>query len=130
MELKDFIKNTISSISEAILESQEELKSKGVLINPESYEVTQNGIKRFSVLKIENNRHLQTLEFDVLVGVESETGVKGGGRIKVAEILNIGADKSKTEINANQNRIKFDIPIAFSTVETPIKYIGEDRTMF
>lgn len=126
MELKDFIKNTISSISEAILESQEELNSKGVLVNPEKYEVTESGDKKFSNLKQLNNRHLQTLEFDVLVGIESETGAKGGGKIKVAEILNIAADKLKTETNASQNRIKFEIPIAFSTVETPSKYTGED----
>ena len=82
MELKDFIKNTISSISEAILESQEELQSKGVLINPENYEVAENGIKRFSVLKRKNNRHLQTLEFDVVVGVETESETKGGAGFK------------------------------------------------
>lgn len=126
MELKDFIKNTISSISEAILESQEELQSKGVLINPENYEVAENGIKRFSVLKRKNNRHLQTLEFDVVVGVETESETKGGGRIKVVEILNFGSEKSKTQVNANQNRIKFEIPIAFATVETPAKYLGEE----
>jgi hypothetical protein len=38
MELKDFIKNTISSISLAISESQEELKDKDVIINPEKIE--------------------------------------------------------------------------------------------
>ncbi len=129
MELKDFIKNTISSISEAILESQEELNSKGILVNPEKYEVTKNGDKRFNNFEQQNNRHLQTLEFDVLVGIESETGAIGGGRIKVAEILNVGADKLKTETNASQNRIKFEIPIAFSTVEVPEKHKGEPLGM-
>ena len=35
MELKDFIKNTITSICEAIIESQTELTDKGALINPD-----------------------------------------------------------------------------------------------
>jgi len=32
MDLKDFIKNTISSISDAITESQEELEGKGIIV--------------------------------------------------------------------------------------------------
>lgn len=45
MDLKDFIKNTITSISEAILESQEKLKDKDVLVNPEKVEIGKTGEK-------------------------------------------------------------------------------------
>ncbi len=126
MELKDFIKNTISSISEAILESQSELSDKGVLINPDKYYTSDTGDKMFSVHKHLNSRHIQTLSFDVLVGVESEKDSKKGGVLKVAELLSIGTDKSNTLANTNQNRIQFEIPIAFSTVEVPAKLIGEE----
>lgn len=43
MDLKEFIKTTISSISEAILESQQELQQKGVIVNPEKTEIGKTG---------------------------------------------------------------------------------------
>jgi len=119
MELKDFIKNTISSISEAILESQTELKEKGVIINPEKYEVTDTQTKSFGDF---GRRHIQTLKFDVLVGVEAEDNNKAGGGLKVAQFINVGGEKAKKNIIENQNRISFEIPIAFSTMELPEKY--------
>ena len=124
MELKDFIKNTISSISEAISESQQELKSKNILVNPERYDITEGGHKVFGKYEGMNNRHLQTLEFDVVVGVETEEGSTAGGRIKIVEFFSAGAEKSKSHTNANQNRIKFEIPIAFSTIEVPDELKG------
>ena len=126
MELKDFIKDTIASISEAILESQKELSTKGVLVNPELYSTSDNGVKSFGRFKNLNKRHLQTLEFDVLVGIDSENGGKKGGNIKVASFIDIGASKTNVSATSNQSRIKFEIPVAFSTVEVPEKYNGEE----
>ncbi|NLB79438.1 MAG: hypothetical protein GX796_11545 [Clostridiaceae bacterium] len=126
MELKDFIKNTISSIGEAISESQEELKSKNILVNPERYDITENGDKKFAKFKDSNRRHIQTLEFDILVGVESKQDSTRGIGVQVIKVLNIGNEKSKIQTNANQNRIKFEIPIAFSTIKTPEEYLGSE----
>lgn len=59
MDLKDFIKNTISSISEAIVESQNELKDKGVIVNPEKTEIGKNGEK---LLRSDGRRYVQNLD--------------------------------------------------------------------
>lgn len=117
MELKEFIKNSITSISEAILESQTELKEKGVLVNPEKFEVTSKGTKQLTTSG--SYRQVQTLKFDVLVGVESENEGKGGSKIAVAQILEIGGSKTKKKINENQSRISFEIPIVYSAVKVP-----------
>ncbi len=37
MELKDFVKTTISQISQAILEAQAENEGIGLIINPQAY---------------------------------------------------------------------------------------------
>ena len=119
MELKDFIKNTISSISLAIIESQEELKDKGVIVNPEKVEIGKNGEK---LLRNDGWRYIQNLEFDILVSAEESQNGKGKAELKVAGFLNIGGGIDDKSFNQNQNRIKFNIPVAFSTTETPEEY--------
>ncbi|MDO9186822.1 MAG: hypothetical protein Q7W13_12490 [Bacteroidia bacterium] len=119
MDLKDFIKNTISSISTAITESQTELAEKGVIVNPERMEIGKNGEK---LLRSDGWRYIQSLEFDILVGVEEQQNGNGKAELKVAGILNIGGGLTEQSTNQNQNRIKFNIPVAFPTSDTPEKY--------
>lgn len=119
MDLKDFIKNTISSISLAIIESQLELNDKGVIVNPEKVEIGKNGDK---LLRSDGWRYIQNLDFDILVGVEEQKEGGGKGELKVAGILSIGGGLNEQSTNQNQNRIKFSIPVAFSTTPTPEIY--------
>ena len=119
MDLKEFIKNTISSISEAISESQNELKDKGVIVNPEKTEIDKTGTK---LLRSDGWRYVQDLEFDILVGVDEKQSTGGKGNLKVAGVLSIGGGLNDENKTINQNRIKFTVPVAFSTVDTPIEY--------
>ena len=119
MDLKDFIKTTISSISEAILESQQELQEKGIIVNPEKVEIGKNGEK---LLRTDGWRYIQNLEFDVLVTVEDQKSGAGKAELKVASIINIGGGLSEQNSTQNQSRIKFNIPVAFSTISTPKEY--------
>ena len=61
MELKDFIKNAISSIANGIKEAQTELCEKGVIINPEKVEIEKSGEK---VLCAYGWRYTQELDFE------------------------------------------------------------------
>jgi hypothetical protein len=119
MDLKDFIKNTITSISLAIQQSQDELQDKDVIVNPEKVEIGKNGEK---LLRNDGWRYVQNLEFDILVGVEEKQGGDGIAELKVAGIFNIGGGASDINTSQNQNRIKFNIPVAFSTTKTPDEY--------
>lgn len=76
MNLKDFIKNTVSSISEAIIESQLELSEKGVIVNPEKAEIGKTGEK---LLRSNGWRYVQNLDFDILVAVDDKQGTGGKG---------------------------------------------------
>ena len=116
MDLKTFIKSTITAISEAIVESQNELTSKGVIINPEKVEIGKNGEK---LLRSDGWRYVQNLDFDILVAVEEGEGANGGAGLKVAGLLSIGGDLSQSNKNQQSNRIKFIIPVAFPTNKTP-----------
>lgn len=119
MDLKDFIKNTITSISEAVLESQNELSDKGVIVNPEKVEIGKNGEK---LLRSDGWRYIQNLDFDILVAAEDGDDVKGGAGLKVAGVISIGGDVNESSKNQTSNKIKFTIPVAFPTNETPEQY--------
>lgn len=126
MELKDFIKHTISSISIAIEESQNDLKDKGIIINPESTSTSKSGEQ---LLNKCGDRFVQNIEFDVLVGVEDS--IKGDGKagINIIPLLNIGGGLSAESTTQNQQRIKFKIPIAFPTSETPDNYTKNEGSV-
>lgn len=119
MNLKDFIKNTITSISEAIIESQSELSEIGVIVNPEKVEIGKNGEK---LLRSDGWRYVQNLDFDILVAAEEGEGANGGAGLKVAGIISIGGDLSESSKHHQANKIKFTLPVAFPTNETPEKY--------
>lgn len=119
MELTEFIKNTISSISVAIIESQEELNNKGVIVNPEKLEIGNHGEK---LLRSDGWRYIQNIEFDVFVSIEDQLNGNGKAELKVAGIINIGGGMSDQSTTQNQSRIKFNVPVAFSTAETPERY--------
>lgn len=119
MELKNFIKNTIISISEAIKESQSELKDKGVIVNPETVEIGKNNEK---LLRADGWRYVQNLDFDIIVEIDESQEKSGDGGLKVASFINLGGTISSENQQRNSNRLKFSIPVAFNTTKTPENY--------
>jgi len=126
MDLKDFIKQTISSIHKAISESQTELKDKGVIINPEKTEIGNGGGK---ALHSNGSRFVQNLDFDILVGVDDKQSTGGKGELKVVGLFNLGAGVNDENITVNHNRIRFTIPVAFSSMKTPSNYKPEPPSL-
>lgn len=119
MELKDFIKTTIVSISEAIKESQAELSKEGVIVNPEKMTFGNSGNK---ILRDNGDRCVQDLDFDVSIFVEEKSANEGKGELKIASIINAGSGVSSENSNKTSNRIRFSIPIAFSSSPLDKKY--------
>lgn len=124
MELKEFIKNTITSISAAIIESQEELKDDGVIVNPEKVEIGKTGEK---LLRHDGWRYIQNLEFDIMIAVEEKKETGGKGELKIAGVISAGGGLVDENLNKNASRLKFSIPVAFNTTDTPEKYSPRNR---
>lgn len=119
MDLKDFIRSTITSISEAVIESQEDLKDKGVIVNPERMETGKTGEK---LLRNDGWRYVQNLEFDILVAVDEKADKGGKAELKIAGIGSVGGGMATENLIKNSNRLKFSIPVAFHTTPTPPQY--------
>ena len=119
MELKEFIKGTITSIVEATSELQDEFESQSVLINPPSAQsggnVFQVGSENYTL------RRVKEVDFDVAVTTsdESSKGAKAGIKVFSAEIGGSGKKSKGTE---NVSRVRFSIPLALK----PTKEEGEN----
>lgn len=114
MDLKEFITETISAISDATSELQEKYSSQGILINPPSAqsgkEVYQPGSSNYTF------RRVQNIAFDVAVAAGTEVGGQGkvGIRVLSLEISGEGGKQISTE---QVSRVCFTVPITLKPTE-------------
>lgn len=115
MELKEFIKQSITQISEALIETNDELQAKGVVVNPGGVQVnsdTSQAYGRTSILSKHQNEVVQKIDFDIAVTVQDEQKAGAGAKISVLS-LKLGADGSVNYSNKSESRIKFIVPIIY-----------------
>lgn len=111
MDLKEFIKQTISGIVDATSELQASYERQGVIINPPVNSQGNNLYREDSMAY--TLRRIETIEFDVAITVESETsgGGKAGLRIFAAEA---GAEAKHARRGEEVSRVRFSIPLVFA----------------
>jgi hypothetical protein len=124
LPLSEFVRTTIVEIAKGINSAIEDLKDTETKINPRVDD------KNVAVMKDNNSglyRKVQEVEFDLLVSIETKKNktnqdeTSGKMSLNVLSILSIefgGNDKSvdtRTKNNSYANRIKFSIPVSFST---------------
>lgn len=115
MELKEFIKQSIIQVTEAIIESNEELKSKDAVVNPGSIQVNSDASQAYgreSTQLQHQSRTVQKLDFDVAVIVQDEQNAGAGAKISVMS-LKLGAEGDISYSNKSESRIKFAVPIMY-----------------
>ncbi|WP_282149254.1 hypothetical protein [Algibacter lectus] len=115
MELKEFIKTTITQISQGIIEAQEELNGNDMIVNPSGLATNSNGDK---YLRTDGWRYVQNIEINVGVTAIEKEGEKAGIGI-VTGILSGGAQASSDNSNQTVSTIRFDIPVALPSSPTP-----------
>jgi hypothetical protein len=124
MELKDFIKEAIKDISEAITESNSELQDHGVIVNPRRVEIEENdksNLLGYIISRSKNSdpnflRPVHMLSFDISVTATTKQNGKEGIGVNVAGIK-LGKDTDKVSSNDTASRLSFSIPIALPVSE-------------
>jgi hypothetical protein len=119
MELKDFLKNVISSIANGIIEAQIELSDIGIIIYPEKLEIGKSGEK---LLRADGWRYTQELDFEILVSIDEKNTEGGDGKLTVLNFASLGLNSINETNVSNSNKLKFKIPVAFPTTKTPDEY--------
>ena len=111
MELKDFIKKTISSIIDATNELQEHYSGTSVVINPP---ISSSDREKFMESDGQHIfRRIEDVTFDVAVTVDKETEAEVNGGIKIFS-AQIGGSATHASRSEEVSRVKFSIPLALS----------------
>lgn len=107
MELKDFIKGTISDISDAIIELNKDWSKRGMVVNPKNIKYHGETLSRY-----EDGRYIQKINFNLVVSASDRNETGGGIMISV---LKAGlSNESKTN---NTSSIEFSIPVVYPSGE-------------
>ena len=111
MELKDFIKGTISDIALAIKELNAEHGSDGLLVNPRGCYSIPNAFASTA-----DDRLVKDMEFNLSIGASDTTEAGGGLKINVLK-----AGISNETNNSTISTVRFSIPVAFPGCDGPPK---------
>lgn len=111
MDLKEFIRETLTSKIEASKEIQKKYEGDGIIINP-----PVNYKDRLTFLEDSEHhthRRIEEVQFDVAVTASSDKagGAKAGLRVFSAEV---GANKSNQQSREEVSRVRFSIPLVLS----------------
>ena len=122
MELKTFIKETLTQIVEGVKEAQEGTKETGAKINP-TFDKGQKGeglkgdAAKHGLTVVGDRAHpIQMMEFDVKLTVDERADKKEGIGVSVVGIK-LGSDGEKSSETSSSSRIKFVVPIVLPVHE-------------
>lgn len=120
MELKEFIKQSIIEISQAVQEANSHFGDNGInaIVNPEFICESGKDKRAFTMPFDEEspneNRFIENIDFDVAVTTGGEISGEAKGGIKIAS-FEIGGKGSVVDKQQNVSRIKFIIPVCLPT---------------
>ena len=115
MDLKDFIKATISGIVEASIELQKEHGETGVVINPRQSSPPET----FNPKDPYTLQRVQLVSFDIAVTVGSETSGDGSAALKIASVVDIGGKGGHSKTAEEVSRVRFSLPVALPSADPP-----------
>jgi hypothetical protein len=116
VDLKDFIKEAIKDISEAISETNNELINVGTIVNPKDVHPTSKNedVYGFLLKEQENQdyrRPVHLIKFDVAVSSATKKDGKEGIGVNVVGIT-LGKNGTQADESSMSSRLVFSIPVA------------------
>ena len=110
MNLKEFIRDTLTQIAEGAVEAQQHINTLGGEVTPEIRSGSYLELGRHGLLSAKNG-YAHMVEFDVALTSSEGTGTKGGIGVFLGAVTLGTGGESKSE-SSSLSRIKFSIPIS------------------
>lgn len=110
MDLKEFIRDTLTQIAEGAAEAQINISAFGGEVAPHIRTGTYMELGKHGLLSAEKG-YAHMVEFDVALTASEGTGTKGGIGVFLGAVTLGSGGESKSE-NSSFSRIKFAIPIS------------------
>lgn len=117
MDIKDFIVDALSQISEGIKELQLKENELGIIVNP-NLQIGASGMRYVPTDPEHFNidRYIQNVKFEIGVVVNNEQTGGGKGGINVAT-FKIGAGIDIKNAEESINKLTFSIPVCLPTTK-------------
>lgn len=113
MELKEFVAQALTQITEGVAGAQVNLHSSGARVNPRLRSLLPQGEKNFASVGWadgESGNPVLMVKFDVAVTASEGTKTKGGIGV-VTGILSLGSTGATDKDNTSATRISFQVPL-------------------
>jgi len=111
MELQEFVKETLTQISQGVKEAQDSVREIGGYVNP-TVICAQGKSESVYFGETAQGHHTLLVDFDVAVSVAEKTTAEGGAKIAVASFLSIGGSGGSDSENKSTSRVRFKVPLA------------------
>lgn len=111
MELQEFVKETLTQISQGVKDAQDSVRDAGGYANPTvTYAQGKPELVYFG--ETARGHHTFLVDFDVAVTVAEKTAAEGGAKLAVASLLSVGGSGRSDAENTSTSRVKFKVPLA------------------
>lgn len=115
MDVKEFIKETLTQIVEGINEANQQMGSKGAFVASSNLQ-ENNGLPKGGTTYYEdsnNRRHVvREIDFDISVSVSDTSQTEGKGGLQVYSLFHANGGVENCNSSNSSHRIKFSIPLA------------------
>jgi len=118
INLKDFISEAITQITDGIIEAQKTNSGKGCIINPKTIQ-TMGTPETITYRLDSTNQNIGTvsiLNFDLIIDANEKTDAGGGLKVRAA-IVELGGGIKREETSTLNNKLSFSIPVSFPIAE-------------
>lgn len=114
MDLKDFVRDSLTQISEGVRAAQDSVRQHGGYASPAVYGRTA-GEAHFGTL--DHGQNVFLVDFDVAVTVMQGSASDVEGRLKVASVFGAGGGRKTTGSEEYASRLRFKVPLALPVDE-------------
>ena len=102
LTLKDFIKETLTQITEATTEFHTEQGDRAKVLGPQIHAAGKSCVR---------------VDFDVAVTAEESSRADGGVAVKVLSVISATGEVEKTNANSSDSRVSFQLALYLPDVE-------------
>ena len=124
MEIKDFIKESLSQIVEGIDMANQEMNEKGAFVVSsdlrESNRLPKSGTYAYD--GSDTLRVVREIEFEISIAVSDSTKNEGKGGLRVASLFHANGGMENSNSLDSINRMKFSLPLALPNVKMSSKH--------
>src|SRR5262245_54599879 len=115
MELRDFVRETLTQIMDGVKSAQELQDGHGGEVNPSLWNRgssigVESVIEENKGMVSESRRMIEFVQFDIAVVATEGTGTKGGIGVFVGAV-GLGSQGESRHSSESQSRIQFRVPI-------------------